>query len=72
MRSHTDRQSRQHSARTTLIDALRLVDQGMLDEALVGCAIAMVFLAPVTNEQRVDGMVLGLLHDAVAREQGQG
>lgn len=69
IRSHADRQQRINSARSTLIDALRLVDDGKLDEGLVGCAMAMAFLAPVTDEARVDNLLQGVLLRAVKREQ---
>lgn len=58
MRSEIETRVRQ--ARTTLIDALRLCDQGLLTEARVGCALAMVFLAPITNQQRAEAMIKAL------------
>lgn len=53
---HTERQERIRHARTTLIDALRLVDMGMLDEAILGCFVATAFLAPLTSESKVLGL----------------
>ena len=69
MRSHSEREQRIKSARSTLIDALRLCDQGMLAEAMVGCAMAMAFLAPITNLEKAEGIVAKLQQDTEKREQ---
>ncbi len=66
---HSEREEALQLARTTLIDTLRLVDRGMLDESVLGCAMAMAFLSRVTSENRVQGLVSQALHRAVAREQ---
>lgn len=69
MRRHSDREEALRLARTTLIDTLRLVDQGMLDESVLGCAMALSFLSRVANEERVQSLVLSTLERAVEREQ---
>lgn len=55
--AHRERERRLSNARTTLIDALRLADSGQFDEALAGCALAMVFLTPLTSPSRVEGLI---------------
>ncbi len=69
MRSHSEQEQRIASARSTLIDALRLCDQGMLAEAMVGCAMAMAFLAPVTSLKKAEEIVAELQANAEKREQ---
>jgi hypothetical protein len=56
-----ERERRVGNARTTLIDALRLADSGQFDEALVGCALAIVFLEPLTSRSRVEGLIEGIV-----------
>lgn len=58
--AHARRRDREHSerqVRTTLIDALRLADSGMFNEAAAGCALALVFLRPLTRQERVERII---------------
>ena len=68
-RGHREREEAIGSARTTLIEALAYVDSGKLDEAVVGCALAMVFLAPVADLERAYEMAQQLRQKAEKREQ---
>jgi hypothetical protein len=69
VKRHSEREEAIRLARTTLIDTLRLVDQGMLDESLLGCSMAITFLSRVTNEERVQTLVMQALQRAVVRAQ---
>jgi len=69
MKRHSERERALSLTRTTLIDTLRLVDEGKLDEAVIGCAMALQFLAPATNEDRVQELLRGTLVRAVERRQ---
>ncbi len=61
VRKRNDWERGRDLARTALIDALRLVDEGKLDEGMVGTSIALVHLTPVTNQDRVCSMIEELL-----------
>lgn len=54
---HDDRYRRISKARTSMIDALRLIDEHRVNEALVGCFLAAVWLLPLTTEQKVSELV---------------
>lgn len=67
--TYRQRENAQGNARTALIDALRLCDQGMFPEALVGAAMAVTFLARIAPETRVQDLLEVILQSSVKRRQ---
>lgn len=72
MSSHKERERRISNARTTLIDALRLADSWQFDEALAGCALAIVFLEPLTNQKRVEALIESIVEGSRANRPAPG
>lgn len=67
--SSSMRQRKQELARSTIIEALRLCDEGSFDEAFVECTVAMFFMNRLVNRSRAGEIGRERMKLAMEREQ---